>query len=339
MNSKKKNILILGGGSWGTALAILLNKNGHKVSVWEFQKELADSICLTRENPDFLPGIIIPAEIEISSDLASLVPQKNVIVVVVPSHVVRSVMTQLTGFNLESVLIVSCSKGIENDTLMPVTDVIDEILSEVSADHIAALSGPSHAEEVARSVPTAVTIACKSDETAGKLQTIFMNSAFRVYTSRDVVGVEMGGALKNVIAVAAGILDGAGGGDNTKAALMTRGIVEITRLGTALGADPLTFAGLSGIGDLIVTCMSKHSRNRHLGEEIGKGKTLEQVMSEMVQVAEGMRTAKSVMNLSDKLEVSMPISTEVYKVLFEDKPAKKAMHDLMTRDAKHEDFG
>lgn len=339
MSDKPSTIAILGGGSWGTALALLAARNGLAVRVWEFNRELAGRVRTTRENPDFLPGITIPDEVTITSELAAAVTHADCILVAVPSHVVREVTGGLAACSCTDTIIVSCSKGIENDSLKPVTEVIAEMLPSLPAGRIAVLSGPSHAEEVARSVPTAVTVASRDSDTAGTVQALLMSPAFRVYTSPDVTGVELGGALKNVIAVAAGIIDGVGGGDNTKAALMTRGIVEITRLGTAMGADPLTFAGLSGMGDLIVTCMSRHSRNRHLGEQIGRGKTLMQVLADMVQVAEGVRTAKSVHSLSQQLGVQMPISAEVYKVLFEDKPAKEAVHDLMTRDPKQEDWG
>ncbi|MBN2416609.1 NAD(P)H-dependent glycerol-3-phosphate dehydrogenase [bacterium] len=339
MSRTASAISILGGGSWGTALALLAARNGHRVTVWEFNRELADRVRASRRNPDFLPGITIPEEVRITSELDEAAAAADCILIAVPSHVVREVTGALAALLPAETLLVSCSKGIENDTLKPVTDVIAEMLPRVSAGRIAVLSGPSHAEEVARAVPTAVTVASRSGDTAETVQSLLMSPAFRVYTSPDLTGVELGGALKNVIAVAAGIIDGVGGGDNTKAALMTRGIVEITRLGAAMGADPLTFAGLSGMGDLIVTCMSRHSRNRYLGEQIGRGNTLAQVLAGMVQVAEGVRTAKSVRSLSRRLKVQMPISDEVYNVLFEDKPAKEAVHDLMTRDPKQEDWG
>jgi len=231
------------------------------------------------------------------------------------------------------------SKGIENETLLRVSQIYSDVISYFTQDQFIVLSGPSHAEEVSRFIPTTVVAASSSLENAKKIQGIFMTETFRVYSHTDVIGVELGGSLKNIIAIAAGIGDGVGFGDNTKAALITRGLVEITRLGTAMGSDPLTFAGLSGMGDLVVTCMSQHSRNRFVGEEIGKGKTLKQVLSEMVMVAEGVKTTKSAYDLAKKYKVEMPITEEVYKTLFEDKNPKDAVSDLMTRGAKQEKFG
>ena len=339
LHSRPKNIAVLGAGSWGTALSVLLCKNGHNVSLWEFFKERAEKIDATRLNPEFLPGVEIPQQIEISSDLNKTVSEKDVIIIVVPSHIVRSVGEKLTRLSLPDCLIVSASKGIENDTLLRMTEVIRNTIPAVDRDNIAVLSGPSHAEEVGKGLPTVVVAASSSTATACTLQEIFMNPSFRVYTNSDVVGVELGGSFKNVIAVAAGISDGVGFGDNTKAALLNRGIVEIIRLGVAMGADKHTFAGLTGMGDLIVTCTSKFSRNRYLGEQIGKGKKLKKVTRGMVQVAEGIRTTRSVYDLSRKYRIDMPISTEVYRVLFKNKDPKQAVYDLMTRDPKKEVWG
>lgn len=330
---------VLGAGSWGTALTVLLRSNGHAVSLWEFQEDAARRLAETRENTDFLPGVAIQPDVEISSDLEKVAGNKAFLLIVLPSHVVRSVCERLARLDLGASILVSCSKGIENRTLLRMSELITRTVPRVSLDRVVCLSGPSHAEEVGQGIPTVVVAASENAESARGVQEIFMSPAFRVYTNDDLVGVELGGSLKNVIAIAAGISDGVGFGDNTKAALLNRGIVEITRLGTALGANPMTFAGLSGMGDLIVTCTSRHSRNRHVGEEIGKGKSLKQVMSEMLMVAEGVRTTQSVYDLSNQQGVDMPISHEVYRVLFEDKDPKRAVYDLMTRDPKAEDWG
>ncbi len=336
---KPKKIGVLGGGSWGTALAVLLAGNGHAVTVGEINHDIVSRVTATRENPDFLPGVKISPQIEFSGRLEAAAEGKDMIFIVVPSQAVRPVVSKIKEWVTPQTILVSCSKGIESGTLLRMSQVIGETVSTVNEDMIAVLSGPSHAEEVGRGMPTVVTVASTSPDTAELVQETCMNPAFRVYSSRDVAGVELGGALKNIIALAAGIVDGLGYGDNTKAALMTRGIVEMTRLGTAMGADPQTFAGLSGIGDLIVTCMSRHSRNRHLGELIGKGKSLDDALASMVQVAEGVTTAVSAYTLSRKFRVSMPITAEVNRVLYDSKPARQAIRDLMTRDAKEEDWG
>jgi len=326
---------IVGAGSWGTALALLLSSNGNQVTLWARDSTLVDVLRRKRVNQKYLPGIILPESIEIEADLNRAVQNKEGIVIAVPSHAVRSVIKNITAIG-NMVNIISVAKGIENDTLLRVSQILAERFDE---NKIAVLSGPSHAEEVSRGIPTVVVSASKDHNTARWVQQTFMSSVFRVYTHDDVVGVELGGALKNIIAVAAGIIDGVGGGDNTKAALITRALAEVTRLGTKLGADSLTFAGLSGMGDLIVTCMSKYSRNRYLGEQIGKGRKLEEVLSEMVMVAEGVKTTRSAYQLAAKHGVEVPIITEAYKVLFENKHPKQAVFDLMTRAAKFEDWG
>jgi glycerol-3-phosphate dehydrogenase (NAD(P)+) len=335
----KLQVGILGAGSWGTALAVLLHNNGHAVSLWEFDKALAQTLDRTRENKIFLPGVPVPPDIKVTWDLKDVALEKEIVLIVIPSHVVREVCDKLSKLSIGNTILVSCSKGIENKSLLRMSEVILETIPGSTADRIVVFSGPSHAEEVGRGIPTVVTAASKSMNSCRRIQEIFMSPVFRVYSTNDVTGVELGAALKNVIAIAAGIIDGVGFGDNTKAALLTRGMVEITRLGLAMGANPLTFAGLSGMGDLIVTCTSRHSRNRYVGEEIGKGKTLKQVLDSMVMVAEGVRTTRSVYDLSQRLQVDMPISLEVYRVLFEGKNPKKAVYDLMTRDAKEEDWG
>ncbi len=333
-------VAVLGAGGWGTALAILLHDNGHQVCLWEFCPEVAKALAAERENRQLLPGVRIPVQVAITSDLQEAVAGARLVVIAVPSHTMRQVARQLRAVEgMGEALVVSATKGIENDTLLRMTEVLLEEIPTVEAQRVVALSGPSHAEEVSRGIPTAVVCASSCVESARLAQQAFMNRTFRVYTATDVIGVELGGALKNVIAIAAGICDGAGFGDNTKAALQPRGLVEIVRLGVKLGANPLTFAGLTGMGDLIVTCMSKYSRNRYLGEQIGKGRPLQQVLEGMVMVAEGVRTTRSAYELSRRHNVDMPITTEVYRILFEGKDPRVALEDLMTRDAKMEAWG
>ncbi|MCK5147830.1 NAD(P)H-dependent glycerol-3-phosphate dehydrogenase [bacterium] len=336
---EKQHVAVLGAGSWGSALALLLQQNGHDVRLWEFDSEVAARYAATRENANFLPGIHMDDSILISSDLKAVLDHAQVVLFVVPSHVLRKVAQDASAYISPGAIVVTCVKGIEKGTALCMSDVLLEAIPSLKKDTLAALSGPSHAEEVSRAVPTVVTVACDNHEVAVSIQSLFMSDVFRVYSSKDLIGVELGGALKNVIAVAAGIADGVGFGDNTKAALMTRGLAEITRLGTAMGADPLTFAGLSGMGDLVVTCMSRHSRNRFLGEEIGKGRTPSEVVESMVQVAEGYRTTASARELASRHGVAMPIADEVYHVLYQGKSPRKAVRDLMTRDPKMEDWG
>ncbi len=330
---------VLGAGSWGTSLAVLLASKNEDIIMWEFFKDAAADLKKLRENIPMLPGIKIPDNVTITTDLEKAVKDRDIIVSAVPSHIVRNLANLLEYSWIKNKIIVSVTKGIENETQLRVSQIFHEIFPEYSLEQFVVLSGPSHAEEVSRGVPTTIVAASSNIETAKKVQNLFMTSTFRVYSHTDVVGVELGGSLKNVIAIATGIGDGVGFGDNTKAALITRGLVEITRLGTAMGADPLTFAGLSGMGDLIVTCMSRHSRNRHVGEQIGKGKSLSQVLSEMVMVAEGVRTTRSAFELAELFKVEMPITREVYRTLFDGKNPKDAVSDLMTRDAKQEKFG
>ena len=330
---------MLGAGSWGTALAVLLSSKDYEITLWEFFPDLVENLLRDRENKSMLPGIKIPDNIRITNNISEAVKNSDIIVSAVPSHVVRTLAEKISSFDLRDKLVVSVSKGIENETLLRVSQIYSDVIPEFTQDQFIVLSGPSHAEEVSRFIPTTVVAASSNLENAKRIQDLFMTETFRVYSHTDVVGVELGGSLKNIIAIAAGIGDGVGFGDNSKAALITRGLVEITRLGTAMGAEPLTFAGLSGIGDLVVTCMSQHSRNRFVGDEIGKGKTLKQVLSEMVMVAEGVKTTKSAFDLAKKFKVEMPITDEVYKKLFEEKNPKEAVFDLMTRGAKQEKFG
>jgi len=331
-------IAILGAGSWGTALAVLLAAKNYEIVLWEHFPELADDLIKYRENKKMLPGIKIPDNVKITNNLDEAVDGYDILVNAVPSHITRNLANQLGKYPFEGKLIVSVTKGIENETLLRMSQVYAEVLPNFPAEQFVVLSGPSHAEEVSRKIPTTVVAACINLKNSELIQDIFMAPAFRVYSHSDIIGVELGGSLKNVIAIAAGIIDGVGFGDNTKAALITRGLVEMTRLGTAMGADPMTFAGLSGIGDLVVTCMSRHSRNRYVGEEIGKGKTLKQVLSQMVMVAEGVKTTKSAYKLAEVHNVEMPITEAVHKVLFDDKDPKLAVYDLMARGAKQEKF-
>jgi len=329
-------LAVIGAGSWGTALANLLGSNGNDVALWDRDPDLVSAIKKDRQNKKYLPGVSLPPPaINVGENLAEAIQNRDGLVIAVPSHAVRSVIAQMqtTGSNT---IVISVAKGIEIDTLLRVSQILNERFDE---DKIAVLSGPSHAEEVSRGVPTLVVSASKSIGTAKWVQEVFMSSVFRVYTHSDVIGVEIGGALKNIIAIAAGIIDGVGAGDNTKAALITRALAELTRLGTKLGADTLTFAGLSGMGDLIVTCMSKYSRNRYVGEQIGRGRKLEEILSEMVMVAEGVKTTRAAYQLANNLQVEVPIITEAYRVLFENKDPKQAVFDLMTRAAKFEDWG
>ena len=329
-------ITVLGAGSWGTTLAIVLHDNRHKVNLWTFDSDQADLIREKHENPQFLPGVVLPSEIEIVTNIEESCHGRDMIVAAVPSQFLRSVLQRIAHLDLKHTVICNVAKGIENGSLMTMSEVLLDVLMHERRENIAILSGPSHAEEVSLKIPTMVVSASFKMKTAKIVQEAFVNDNFRVYVNEDIRGVELGGAVKNVIAIGAGLSDGAGFGDNTKAAIMTRGIYEITRLGAKMGAQPITFAGLSGMGDLIVTCMSHHSRNRFVGEEIGKGRNVAEVLSEMTMVAEGVATAKSVHQLAQKHHVDMPMAEEVYKVLFEDKNPRQATLDLMLRDTRGE---
>lgn len=332
----KLNIAILGAGGWGTALANLLHSNKHNVTLWEYDKEYAHTLQEHRENFYFLPNVKIPKDIFITHDIDIAVHNKDLIVVATPTQFIRNVINNIKDFDLSRHLILSVSKGIENDTLMTVSQIFADVFMKFKKKNVIVLSGPSHAEEVAHKIPTAVVAGSSDITKASLVQKAFSNKYFRVYRSDDVPGVELGGALKNVIAIAAGISDGAGFGDNTKAAIMTRGLKEITRLGLKLGAKEKTFQGLSGIGDLIVTCMSKLSRNRFVGEEIGKGRKLKDILTDMKMIAEGVSTTKSTYELAQELNVDLPITEQVYKVLFTSKNPHTATKILMTRDLKKE---
>ncbi len=329
-------ISVLGAGGWGTTLAILLHYNGHNVTLWEYKRSYAKLLNKKKENIDYLPGITIPDEILITHDIEESTCNQNMIVLAVPSQFLRSVVKEIKFSDIKNSLIVNVAKGIETKTLMTMSQMLKDEVPLIDENQIGVLSGPSHAEEVSRRIPTAVVASSKDHDTSKSIQSTFMTSYFRVYSSTDILGVELGGSLKNVIAIGAGIIDGAKFGDNTKAAIMTRGVAEIARLGVAMGACPETFSGLSGMGDLIVTCMSRHSRNRFVGEQIGAGKKLKEVLKSMTMVAEGVETSRSASHLARKNDVETPIVDEVYKILFEDKDPVKATTDLMTRDMKME---
>lgn len=326
-------ISILGAGSWGTALALLLYNNGNEVTLWSALQDEVDMLREKREHASKLPGVRLPQEIEITSDLAGSLVCPDVAVLAVPSPFTRQTAAQMAPYVRDGQKIVNVAKGVEEKTLMTLSEIIEQ---EIPNADVCVLSGPSHAEEVGRGLPTTCVVSAKTKKTAEYLQGIFMSPVFRVYTTPDLLGVELGGSLKNVIALAAGTADGLGYGDNTKAALITRGIAEIARLGVKMGAKAETFYGLSGIGDLIVTCASVHSRNRKAGYLMGKGYTMQQAMDEVKMVVEGVYSAKAAKGLSEKYQVEMPIIDEVNKVLFEGKSASEAVNDLMVRDKKVE---
>lgn len=326
-------VTFIGGGSFGTALSIMLAKKGCEVSIWDRDKEVVKDINLNRENDKYISHVEIPLGATAYSDMEEAVCNSDVVVLAVPSHVIRSVSRSVSNLLKKEQVVVCIAKGIEDGSFKRLSDVIKE---EIPHNPIVILSGPSHAEEVAVGIPTTVVAASHDMEYAKKVQDIFMSETFRVYTNNDMVGVEVGGAVKNIIALAAGILDGIGFGDNAKAALMTRGMSEIIRVGTKLGGKQETFYGLTGMGDLIVTCTSMHSRNRRAGILIGQGKTMEEACSEVGMVVEGVKACKAFHELKEELGVSMPITDMLYKSLFENKNPKECIYELMTRDKKDE---
>lgn len=327
------DVSIIGAGSWGTALALLLHKNGHKVTVWSVVKEEIDMLLREHEHKDKLPGVKLPEDMDFTTDLENAVKGKDVLVLAVPSPYTRSTSHMMKDYVAEGQIIVNVAKGLEEKTLLTLSQIIEE---EIPQAIVAVLSGPSHAEEVGRGIPTTIVVGAAEKKTAEYLQNLFMNEVFRVYISPDVLGIELGAALKNVVALAAGIADGLGYGDNTKAALITRGITEIARLGIAMGGRFETFCGLTGIGDLIVTCASMHSRNRRAGILIGKGYSMDEAMKEVKMVVEGVYSAKAAMALAVKYEVQLPIIEQVNAVLFDGKSADAAVKELMIRDRKLE---
>lgn len=307
-----KKVSVIGAGSWGSALAVLLANNGHEVTLWTHDPHEIEMLSTKREQQEKLPGVKLPDNIAIEADLETALTDEDVVVMAVPSPVVRTVAKQMSPFVKDGQIIVNVAKGIEDVTYKTLSDIIEE---EIPNAEVCVLSGPSHAEEVGIGIPTTVVIGAKNKKTAEMLQDVFMNKVFRVYTSSDIIGIELGGALKNVIALAAGTVDGLGYGDNTKAALMTRGIAELTRLGEAMGGKPETFSGLTGVGDLIVTCTSVHSRNRKAGYLMGKGMTADEAMKEVKMVVEGVYSAKAALGLAKKCNVSVPIVEAVNRVL------------------------
>ena len=332
----KQKIGVVGAGSWGTALANLLAGKGYAIDLWVYEKEIKDQILATRENSVFLPGIKLSPNLHPSNEMAEVVSAKDLVVVVVPSHVFRATTLKMVDFISKQTIIATASKGIENDTHLTMTGVLQQTLSKIPLEQLAVVSGPSFASEVARNLPTVVTAASKNSDTAELVQQVLATPYFRVYTSDDLIGVELGGSLKNVIAIAAGVIDGLELGLNTRAALITRGMTEIRRLGLRLGANPRTFTGLAGFGDLILTCTGHLSRNHTVGKKIGQGEKVKDILEQMRMVAEGVKTAKSVYNLSRDLQVEMPICHETYRILYEDLPPREAVTRLMTRDLKQE---
>lgn len=328
-----EKVAVIGAGSWGIALANLLAYNGHAVTVWSIIDEEIEMLKKNHEHLDKLPGVKLNDSIEYTVDLKEAMEDKNVLVLAVPSPFTRSTSAKMKEFYSSEQKIVIVAKGIEEATLMTLSDVVED---EIKGANVSVLSGPSHAEEVGRGLPTTVVVGSKKKEDALYLQNLFMNEVFRVYTSPDMLGIELGASLKNVVALAAGIADGLGYGDNTKAALITRGIAEISRLGIAMGGKFETFCGLTGIGDLIVTCASMHSRNRRAGILIGHGKSYEEAMAEVKMVVEGVYSAKAAMGLAEKYDVKLPIIEQVNHILFDGMPAKEAMANLMLRDKKLE---
>lgn len=329
----KPKIGIIGAGGWGTALGIVLNRNENDVVLWTHDQNLADAINRSHVNIDYLPNVILPKTLNSSTD-SSILSDCDLILNTIPTQYIRTTIENYS-LPIRDKLIVNGSKGIETETLKRISEIFQETVA-TSPENYAILTGPSHAEEVSRQMPTTVVAASENIFLANKVQKLFSNDTFRVYSSDDVVGCEMGGSLKNVIAIAAGIIDGLQLGDNTKAALITRGLAEMSRLGIAMGAKALTFSGLSGLGDLIVTCNSQHSRNRYVGEMIGRGKKLNQIIDEMKMVAEGVKTTESAYNLGVRHKVEMPIAEQIYRILFRDVEPLEAIKELMTRTSKNE---
>lgn len=327
------NVGVLGAGSWGTALSVLLHDNGHEVTIWSIDQKEVEMLNTKREHEAKLPGVKLAKEVVITNELNHAINGKDFLVLAVPSIFTRSTARKMSPFVAEGQMIVDVAKGIEEATLMTLSEQIHQ---EIPKADVAVLSGPSHAEEVGRKLPTTCVIGAKTKKTAEYLQSMFNSRVFRVYTSPDILGIELGGALKNVIALAAGIADGLGYGDNTKAALITRGIAEIARLGMKMGGKLETFTGLTGIGDLIVTCASVHSRNRKAGYLMGQGKSMQEAMDEVNMVVEGVYSAKAAASLAKKYDVPMPIVEEINRILFEGKDPKKAVDDLMLRESKIE---
>lgn len=327
---------VIGAGSWGTTLANLLADKGIKVTLWAYETDLVERMQANRENDLYLPGFKLSDNLAFTGELEAAVAGKELVLFVPPSQVLRGLLEQVLAYFADDVIIVSASKGIENETLLPMSEVFAELLPKKLAARTAYLSGPSFAKEVIQKMPTAVAVAAHDEDIAGTVQQVFSTDFFRVYTNNDAIGVELGGALKNVIALAAGVSDGLGYGYNTRAALITRGLAEITRIGVAMGAEPLTFAGLAGMGDLVLTCTGDLSRNRAVGIELGKGRSLDDILQNMHMVAEGVKTTLSAYQLSRKLDVEAPLIEQMYEILYNNKEARRAVNDLMDRELKPE---
>ena len=327
-----KNISVIGAGAWGTTLAVLLAEKGLNVKLWAYEKEVAETIIQKRENNKYLPGFVIPSKIEITSDLKTVCPA-DIYIFAVPTQFLRKIAQQLKDSIDPKEIIVCASKGIETGRLKLPLEILEE---KIGINNLVALSGPNLSKEISKGLPAAAVVASKSESIAKQVQQVLMLNRFRVYLNKDPIGVQLGGALKNVIAIAAGITDGLNLGNNAKSGLLIRGIAEITRLGIALGANPKTFAGLSGMGDLITTCSSQLSRNHHVGEQIAQGKKLKDILSEMNAVAEGVETTKAALALAKKHKVELPIAEEINAILFKGKDPYQSMTDLMTREAKAE---
>ncbi|UMZ73882.1 NAD(P)H-dependent glycerol-3-phosphate dehydrogenase [Natranaerofaba carboxydovora] len=333
---KNERISVIGAGSWGSALSALLSEKGHEVWLWTRRSSLAEELKEKRENEGYLPGVKLPSNLNITSDLTEATKNTDIWLIVVPSHVMTTIAKELKKHLKEDILVVSATKGFDVKTYRTMTQVLSDALFDGEKRRVYALSGPNHAEEVGKKKPSATVIAGKVKKYAERLQKAFMTPYFRVYTNPDLTGVEYGGALKNIVALGAGIADGLGYGDNTKAALLTRGINEIARLGMSYNASVLTFAGLSGVGDLVVTSTSTHSRNYRVGKMLGEGKSLEEILAEMKMVAEGIKTTEAAYKMSIEKDVEMPITQELYDVLFNNKETDIAVKDLMQRVRKNE---
>lgn len=336
--SRRGHVAVIGAGSWGTAFAAVVARNHIPTLVWTRRPQLARAINARHENPDYLPGIPLPTTLRATPGIEEAVGRASVVVMGVPSHCLRERAAEIAPLLSPGTPMVSLTKGVERDTLLRMSQVIADA-AKVEDDRVAVVSGPNLAREVALGLPGAAVVACADRALAARLQRLFHARTFRVYTNSDVAGVEIGGAAKNVVALAAGIADGMGYGDNSKAALVTRGLVEITRLGVALGAQPLTFAGLAGIGDLVATCMSRQSRNRHVGEQLGRGRSLEEITAEMSQVAEGVKSCRAIVDLAARAGVDMPIASRIARVLYEGAPVAAMVEDLLTRDPEPEFAG
>jgi glycerol-3-phosphate dehydrogenase (NAD(P)+) len=336
--SDAARVAVVGAGSWGTAVAALVSNNA-ETFLWARRPELATTIIDRHENPDYLPGVVLPDNLRVTADIEEACASADVIVFGVPSHGMRAVLTDAAAFVRPAVPVISLAKGVEQGTLRRMTEVIAEVLPTHLPDSIGVLTGPNLAREIAAGQPAASVVAVRDEETAAELQRLLMTVTFRVYTNPDVVGCEIAGALKNVMAIAAGIADGLGYGDNTKAALLTRGLAELTRLGIALGGNPLTFSGLAGMGDLVATCTSTQSRNRTVGVHLGKGREIDDIVAEMRMVAEGVKSTAAVLELARRHRVEMPIAEQVGAVLYEGKRAEDLVTALMLREAKPELHG